>query len=292
MAGLLCLNGGDEFHPGNEPQDELLRDAARERPAYIVATAAAQHPEMAVRTAQRWFDGLGLHVEELPLRSRGDAGRAAAAAAAETAGLFYLVGGDPGRVVRVLRATRAWDAITAAWLAGAALAGSSAGAMALCEWTLLRKAYPGHTERRPEPALRVVPGCAVLPHFDTFGERWIASAQESLGSDAVLVGIDERTSALWADGSWRAMGAGAVTLVTGARRARFAAAAASSSRIAARIASFSCGSVHRAITGTPLPGAAGSANTSTMVNPCRAAGSSPTRPSTTASTARATAVSR
>lgn len=221
MSGVLCLNGGDEFHPGNEPQDELLRNAAAGRPALIVATAAADHPEMAVATAQRWFDSLGLAVVELRARSRGEAMSAAGASEAAAAGLFYLVGGDPGRLVRVLLGSAVWDAIVSAWQAGAALAGSSAGAMAMCEWTLLRHAFPGHTRRRPDPALNLVPGTAVLPHYDTFGERWIPSAQEALGADALLLGLDERTAAVWQDGAWTAMGAGAVTLVRGDERGRF-----------------------------------------------------------------------
>ncbi len=41
---------------------------------------------------------------------------------------FYLVGGDPGRVPTTLNGTPVWTAILEAWLGGAALAGSSAGA--------------------------------------------------------------------------------------------------------------------------------------------------------------------
>ena len=221
MSGVLCLNGGDEFHQGNEPQDELLRDAAAGRPAFVVATAAADHPEMAVATAQQWFDRLGLAVVELRARTRGEAVSAASVEQAAAAGLFYLVGGDPGRVVRVLRGSAVWQAMMSAWLAGAALAGSSAGAMAMCEWTLLRHAFPGHTRRRPDAALKLVRGTAVLPHYNTFGERWIPSAQETLGPEAVLLGLDERTAAVWKDGMWTAMGAGAVTIVRGEERRRF-----------------------------------------------------------------------
>lgn len=221
MSGVLCLNGGDEFHPGNEPQDEVLRDAAAGRPALVVATAAADHPEMAVATAQRWFDGLGLPVVELRARTRGEAMSAASVSQAAAAGLFYLVGGDPGRVVRVLLGSSVWEAMTSAWRSGAVLAGSSAGAMAMCEWTLLRHAFPGHTRRRPDAALNLVGGTAVLPHYNTFGERWIPSAQQTLGADAVLLGLDERTAAVWQDGNWVAMGAGAVTLVRGEARRRF-----------------------------------------------------------------------
>jgi len=219
---MLALVGGDEFHSGNEQQDELLRDAAAGRPAYVVATATRDAPEMAVRTARRWFESLGLAVEELRLRTPGEARGSAAVEQARGAGLIYLCGGDPGRVVQVLRGSPAWDAIRDAWRGGCALAGSSAGAMALCRWTLVRRSFPGHTQRRPLDALGMVPGCALLPHYDTFGERWIPSAQEELGPDTLLIGVDERSAAVWSDGSWRALGPGAVTLVRGDERRRFA----------------------------------------------------------------------
>jgi hypothetical protein len=48
---------------------------------------------------------------------------------------------------------------------------------------------------------------AVIPHYDTFGERWMESASAALPADAVLLGIPERTAALWTstDG-WRSVG--------------------------------------------------------------------------------------
>ena len=47
------------------------------------------------------------------------------------AGLIYLSGGDPQVLAATLRDTALWRAIVAAWQNGAALAGCSAGAMAL-----------------------------------------------------------------------------------------------------------------------------------------------------------------
>jgi cyanophycinase len=176
---------------------------------------------MAVRTAQHWFDRLGLAVDELRVRTRSEAMSNETAAKAANAGLFYLVGGDPGRVVRVLQGSLVWNAIVTAWREGAALAGSSAGAMAMCEWTLVRQSFPGHIRRRPIPALGLLPGTAVLPHYDTFGQRWIPSAQESLGADPLLLGLDVRTAAVWDASEWRVLGAGAVTLVRGDSRQRF-----------------------------------------------------------------------
>jgi cyanophycinase-like exopeptidase len=87
--------------------------------------------------------------------------------------------------------------------------------MALGRWTLIRGRFPGDRRRQYRDALALVPGIAVLPHFATFGREWVASALEERPSDdVILIGIDERTAAVWSDGTWRAMGNGGVTVVT------------------------------------------------------------------------------
>jgi cyanophycinase len=215
--GPLVLVGGDEFNEGNEPHDELLvRSAcARQGEAFVLVTAAArQGPDAAVANARRWFSALGLDVDELPARGRRDANSEEVAARATNGSFFYLVGGDPGLVVKVLGGSRVWAAIQNAWQRGAALAGSSAGAMALCEWTLVRDAWPGHERRRYLNALGLVPGVAVLPHYGSFGRGWVHSALESAPrQDVVLLGLDERTAASWSESVWRASGPGRVRLI-------------------------------------------------------------------------------
>ncbi len=220
--GPLALVGGDELHPGNEEQDRILVEAAGAGPAFVVATAAArQRPDLAVRHAVEWFGRLGLDVEELPATKRSHATSAENAALAQTGRFFYLVGGDPGLVPKVLAGSPLWDAIVDAWRSGAALAGSSAGAMALGEWTLVRERMPGDDARRYLPALGLVPGVTVLPHFETFGHRWVDSALAAAPrDDVVLLGVDERSAAVWQDGQWRAHGPGAVTVMAGLEEAR------------------------------------------------------------------------
>jgi cyanophycinase len=214
-SGPLALVGGDELNPGNEPQDRVLADAAGGGPAYVLATAAGrQRPEQAVANAVRWFGGFGLDVEELPATRRSHAKDPAVVERARSGRFFYLVGGDPGLVPKTLAGTPLWDAIVAAWSGGAALGGSSAGAMALGEWTLVRERMPGDDRRRYAPALALVPSVAVLPHFETFGNRWVSSALEAAPtSNVVLLGPDERTGAVHRDGRWVALGAGGVTVI-------------------------------------------------------------------------------
>jgi cyanophycinase len=220
-TGLLALVGGDEFKPGNEEQDRMLVAAARTGPAFVVPTAAArQGPEEAVAHATGWFAQLGLSLRELHVVKRADANSKDLADEARAGGFFYLVGGDPGLVAQVLRDSRVWSAIFEAWRDGASLAGSSAGAMALCSHTLIRASWPDRTNRRPSDALGVVPDTAVIPHYDTFGHRWIESARREL-PDVTLLGIDERSAAVWGDGTWTAVGPGAITVIQGAKTSRF-----------------------------------------------------------------------
>lgn len=223
QPGPLALIGGDELNPGNEPQDRVLAEAAGDGPAFVLATAAGrQRPEMAVANAVRWFGGLGLEVRELPATTRTQAKNPANVGAARGGRFFYIVGGDPGLVPKTLADTPLWEAIVEAWRGGAALAGSSAGAMALGEWTLIKERMPGDDRRRYTPALGLVPNVAVLPHFDNFGHRWVESA---LGSrprdDVVLLGPDERTAALWRPGGWLALGDGDVTVIAKDATTRF-----------------------------------------------------------------------
>jgi cyanophycinase len=222
--GPLALVGGDELNPGNEPQDRVLAEAAGGGPAFVLATAAGrQRPETAVANAVRWFGDLGLEVHELPATTRTQAKNHANVEAARPGRFFYLVGGDPGLVPKTLADTPLWDAIVEAWRGGAALAGSSAGAMALGEWTLIKERMPGDDRRRYAPALGLVPKVAVLPHFETFGHRWVESALASApADDVILLGVDERTAALWRPGGWTALGDGGVTVIAEGATNRFA----------------------------------------------------------------------
>ncbi len=217
-AGPLILVGGAEFLPGNEPHDRLFADAAAAGPAYVIATAAVrQDPDRALATARRWFAGFGLEVTELRLRGRREAADPSTVEGARAGRGFYLCGGDPGLVVKLLAGTPAWSAVVDAWRGGAALAGSSAGAMALGEWTLIR-AGMSHDRRRFAPALGLLRNVAVVPHLDEFGERWLPSLAPPR-TGAALLGLDTRTAAVWRAGvGWRATGPGRVVVIRDGQR--------------------------------------------------------------------------
>jgi cyanophycinase len=199
----------------------MLAAAARPGAAYVVPTAAArQKPEQSVANATSWFRQFGLELQVLPVLKRGDAMSAVLAERARAGGFFYLVGGDPGLVAKVLRGSAVWAAMFEAWREGAALAGSSAGAMALCSHSLVRASWPNRFNRRPVDGLGLVAKTAVLPHFDTFGHRWVESAQAA-DPTLCLLGIDERSAAVWDGARWLASGPGKVTVINRTQITRF-----------------------------------------------------------------------
>lgn len=221
--GPLILVGGAEFTPGNEPQDELFAKAAAGRTAFAVPTAAARHrPDLAYIHAREWFSRFGLQLENLNVLLKTDASSPNLAELAAGGSGFYLVGGDPGLTVDVLRGSRVWEAIATAWRGGAVLAGSSAGAMALCEWSLIHARTKGDPNRRFKDALGLVPGTVVAPHFDGFGSSWVESVKQT-ARDVTVLGLDERTAAVHDGEVWRALGPGRVTVIDGQSTATFAA---------------------------------------------------------------------
>jgi cyanophycinase len=207
--GPIALVGSGEFLPVMRPVDAQLLEGRPQR-AVFLPTAAA--PEGEQRLA--YWIGLGtahyraMGVEPVPLRvlTREDADDPELAAGIDGAGLVYLSGGNPGYLVETLRGTRVWRAIHAAWLSGTALAGCSAGAIALSAVV----PDPRSTEiGRIEPALGVVPQLAVIPHFDRF-DRVLPRLAQRIHTEAppgvTTIGIDEDTALVGGLDEWTVRG--------------------------------------------------------------------------------------
>jgi cyanophycinase len=212
LKGHLLLEGGAEFGGEMAVPDcraiELAGGVAV--PVSIIPTAAAadNNHQRAGHNAVRWFRSLGAtRVSALPLIDRASAGGAEIAETLRRSRLVFMLGGFPGYLAQALRDTPAWQAILHAYAAGAVVAGSSAGAMVLCEY--LFDPYAGTLEA----GLNLLPGCCVLPHHEHAGKNWATRLLPELPG-VTLIGIDERTGMIddAGDGAWMVYGKGAVTL--------------------------------------------------------------------------------
>lgn len=208
MTGPLALVGSGEYLP--VMADLELSLLAGRPPRYVQIPTAAAHEGAA--SLERWVtlgreqaERLGVEAVPVVVHNRAEADDPGMAALIDGAGLIYLSGGSPTLLAKALRGTAVGAAVEAAWRAGAALAGCSAGAMALTAWVpSLRR--PGAD---PQDGLGLVPHLRVIPHFDRF-ERWMPDlvgrylARAPEGTE--VVGIDEETALVWDDAVWTVRG--------------------------------------------------------------------------------------
>jgi len=223
MSGYLLLEGGAEFGGQMAVPDRRAIELAGGPEALItiIPTAAApdNNHQRAGRNGVSWFQSLGArNVELLPLIDKASANDPAIAARISQSRLVYMLGGFTGYLGETLANSASYQAMLQAYEWGAIIAGSSAGAMVMCQY------YSDPTRGQIVEGLGFVPNTCVLPHHNTFGKGW-AQRLSKLLPNAVLLGIDERTGILDdGDGgngekktTWHVYGQGAVTIYRSGR---------------------------------------------------------------------------
>ena len=216
MAGTLALVGGSEWTTGCDFDRGLLEASGGDRVLVVPTALAYEAPAAAVARATEWFAGLGATVEVLEMYRRSDAVRPELAARAAAARFVYLASGSPMHLRSVLKDTPVWDAIVAGWQAGGVLAGSGEGATVLSTYMVDSR---GGAFTVGLDLLREI---TVIPRYDAWSDdKWHRTVSLAPKGMTVL-GIDERTAAVWDDGTWRVEGQGSVTAYRDGRRVELA----------------------------------------------------------------------
>ena len=225
MTGPVALVGSGEYLPVMTSTEGLL--LAGRPPVYVqIPTAAApEGPDSLARWVELGrvqAERLGVEARPLVARTREEADSPALAAQVAGAGLIYLSGGNPPFLASTLRETLLWEAVRTAWEHGAALAGCSAGAIALTSWVPDIR----HPLREADAGLGVVPKLRVIPHFDRFVGwmpdlvgRYLARSPE----DVTVLGIDEDTALVQDGTTWTVHGRQSVWILTPTGRIPYAA---------------------------------------------------------------------
>lgn len=210
-VGYILLAGGAEFGGAMALADRRAIELAggSNAPVSIVPAAAApdKNHERAGQNGVDWFKKLGaVDVAVLPLIDRESADDKTVVHALLRSRLIYMLGGFPRHLEQSLAGSDSWQAILCAHQSGAVIAGSSAGAMILCEH------YNDPFEKKIFKGLGLIPNACVLPHHDTFGGNWSRHLGRRLGG-VILIGIDEKTGMIndGPAGQWQVYGNGRVT---------------------------------------------------------------------------------
>lgn len=206
--GPLALVGSGEYLPVMADVEAGLLAG---RPTRYVQLATAAVPD-GPSVVERWHNlgteqaqRLGVDAVILPVNDRTDADNSEIAEQVAGAGLIYLSGGNPGFLADTLRDTAVWAAIVTAWQRGAALAGCSAGAMAMTSWVpSLRHPRQGGTN-----GLALLPHLRVIPHFDFFTSKVPDLVTRFLlpyDPAITVLGIDEETALVGGPSEWTVQG--------------------------------------------------------------------------------------
>ena len=224
--GALVLIGG-ACHPEGEALGAFVRLSGADHGAPLIGfTTASGNP---VRSATAWkrdFASIDIRNIDFPLvDTRDKANDASIADRVRDAAGIFLGGGDQVHLIATLGGTRVGDAIRDAYLRGAVVCGTSAGAAALTETTM---AGGEIDEDGNEVEMYIGPGFGLLCFesvIDThFAQRRrlhrlfvaIAGYPQLLG-----LGIDEDTGLVVHGSIGEVVGKGGVTFVDGRDTVRF-----------------------------------------------------------------------
>lgn len=224
--GTLVLIGG-ACAPDGEALGAFIRLAGADHGAPIVGfTTASRNPVRAAAAWRRDFASVGVANVEIPIvANRDTASDAAIADRVRSAAGVFLGGGDQVHLIATLSGTPVGEAIREAFVRGAIVCGTSAGAAALTETTM---AGGEIDEDGNEVEMYIGPGLGLLCFgaiIDThFAQRRrlhrlfvaIAGYTQLLG-----LGIDEDTGLVVRGAVGEVVGKGGVTFVDGRDTVRF-----------------------------------------------------------------------
>jgi cyanophycinase-like exopeptidase len=182
---------------------------AGRNPKYVqIPTAAAPEGESSlhhwITLGKAQAERIGVEAVCVIAHDRNDADDPRIAEQVRGAGLIYLSGGNPSFLANTLRDTLLWREIEAAWRDGAALAGCSAGAMALADHIPTLR-LPTHTATS---GFGLLPHIRVLPHFDKMFARLpdFMTKFMKVPEGVSVVGIDEDTAIVGGPFEWEVQG--------------------------------------------------------------------------------------
>lgn len=210
--GTVALVGAGEFLPPISSVDRDLIGRLTEAPRVaIVPTASA--PD-GLPTFERWlqlgvdhFAELGAAVEPVRLITRADADDEAIAAQIASANFIYLSGGKPRYLRETLAGSVCWGAIRDVFARGGVVAGCSAGAM-----VLVGEMFEFPERIRTVPALGLVPGIIVIPHYGEFPIDPSLLISRVMRNSTV-VGVEGTTALVGSGAEWTVLGRGGVTVM-------------------------------------------------------------------------------
>jgi peptidase E len=216
MRGKIVLVGGEEFGQSFDEVHAQIFSLLKLRAPKIVffPTAAAKDgPGVAEHwagLAQERLSSIGARVSPLMILDKKSANDANFISEICTADIIYLGGGLPQVYIEILKDSKAWNAVKAAFSRGVPIIGASAGAMILGEICLVNEHEDDYPPSKWSQGLNLLPQYGIGPHFNLFTAAWIEKVVRTLPKGKTFIGIDESTALYIEDGAEIILGKGKV----------------------------------------------------------------------------------
>ena len=220
--GPLVAIGGAEDKVGDRKVLSRVVELAGGPGAVIaVLPVASMIPGQLAATYESIFESFGATVRIVRVRTRADADSPEVLATLDGASAAFFTGGAQGRIVTLLGGTKLAQKIRRAHRAGLVVAGTSAGASALCNHMIAqgRAGYAPHRQSvTMAPGLGLTKRLVVDQHFGQRHRIGRLFAAVALNPYLMGVGIDEDTAMILdAKNRVEIIGNGTVTIVDGGR---------------------------------------------------------------------------
>jgi cyanophycinase len=218
-SGTLIIIGGGEDREGKKT---ILKEVARRvgKGRLVITTVASHNPKGYFEQYERAFKDLGVEdLKELYLENRKEASAKEVLDLFEGATGVFFSGGDQLRITSQVGDTPVMRRVVRIFRAGGVIAGTSAGAAAMCE-TMLVKGSSRESHRIGDlhmaPGLGLIHDVIIDQHFAERGRMGRLLGAVAQNPRMLGIGIDEDTAILL-DGTqeFRVVGNGAVYVVDG-----------------------------------------------------------------------------
>ncbi len=216
--GTLIVIGGREDKQGEK---KILREIARHvrNSKLILASIASQLPDEVWQEYRKLFHDLGVkNIEHLTIDSHEDALSSKKLSILDKAKCVFFTGGDQVKITSKIGGTPIMNKITEIYKKGGIIAGTSAGA-AIMGKIMLVGGENGESHKvgnwMMAPGLGFVDNIIVDQHFAQRGRIGRLLGAVALNPGVIGVGIDEDTSIIIKDSSFKVLGTNAVYVIDG-----------------------------------------------------------------------------
>jgi cyanophycinase len=216
----LIIIGG---HADKSGEGLILREVARHVGSgkLVVSTVASSEPDGLFEEYEKAFRKIGVReIVNLTVASRGDAKKKEAVSLLDGATAIFFTGGDQLKITSQIGDTPTFRRIREIYYRGGLVAGTSAGASAVCTTMLVTGS--SQTSPRVGEAIRMAPGLGFIPdviidqHFAERGRMGRLLGAVAQNPKTLGLGIDEDTAIVVDNNeSFYVVGSGGVYVVDG-----------------------------------------------------------------------------